>query len=380
MERIRYGIVGTGGMGSGHCKTLQGIAEAQLVAVCDIIPEVAEAVGEEYNVPYCTDYKELIARDDVDAIIVATPHYYHPEVAIWAMDHGKPVISEKPIAVTVAAADAMLAAAQRTGVPFGVMHQTRADAVWRAAAGIVNEGRLGELYRTMLIYATFRSQAYYDSAGWRATWAGEGGGVLINQAPHSIDRFTWLGGLPSRVTAVTKTVNHRIEVEDVAMAMLEYPNGATGFIHCSTTEAPTSEIVELAGERGKLQIVNEQIRFWELPEGVKAFSDTSPGMWAHPPMNEVPVEIPDAERGHGAIIRNFARHLLQGEPLLAPGVQGIGTVELINAIILSGGTGQPVNVPVDRAQYDAYLDGLKATSTFKKAAGPDKRVTDDVNH
>ncbi|MFH1085218.1 MAG: Gfo/Idh/MocA family oxidoreductase, partial [Chloroflexota bacterium] len=358
MDKIRYGIVGTGGMGSGHARTMQRIEECALAAVCDIVPEVAEAVGEEYSVPYCTEYHELIDRADVDAVVVATPHYFHPEVAISAMERGKPVISEKPIAVTVSAADAMVAAAQRTGTPFAVMHQTRTEPLWRAAARIVNEGRLGELYRAMLIYATFRSQAYYDSAGWRATWAGEGGGVLINQAPHSIDRFTWLAGLPSRVTAITQTKGHRIEVEDRAMALLEYPNGASGYIYCSTTEAPTSEIVELAGERGKLQIVNDQIKFWELPQGVRAFSNASPEMWAHPPMNEVPVELPDAEHGHIAILRNLARHLLHGEELLSPGVQGIKTVEMINAVILSGGTGQPVDVPVDRARYDAFLEGL----------------------
>jgi len=380
MDKIRYGIVGVGGMGSGHAKTLQGIVEAQLVAVCDIVPEVAEAVGEEYNVPYCTAYQELIERDDVDAVMVATPHYFHPEVAIYAMEHGKPVISEKPLAVTVSAADAMVEAARRTGTPFGVMHQTRTTPIWRAAAKIVNEGRLGELYRTMLIHATFRSQAYYDSAGWRATWAGEGGGVLINQAPHSIDRFTWLGGLPSKVTAITQTVGHRIEVEDRAMALLEYPNGASGYIYCSTTEAPTSEIVELSGEKGKLQIVNDQIRFWELPEGVRSFSDASPEMWAHPPLTEVEVELPEAETGHGAILRNMARHLLYGEDLLSPGVQGLSTVEMINAVILSGGTGETVDVPVDRARYDAFLERLKATSTFKKETGPDKRITDDVHH
>jgi predicted dehydrogenase len=189
-----------------------------------------------------------------------------------------------------------------------------------------------------------------------------------------------LGGLPSRVTAITQTVGHRIEVEDRAMALLEYPNGASGYIYCSTTEAPTSEIVELSGEKGKLQIVNDQIRFWELPEGVKSFSDASPEMWAHPPEVQVDVPLPDAETGHGAILRNFARHLLYGEDLIAPGVQGLSTVEMINAVILSGGMGEPVDVPVDRARYDAFLDKLKASSTFVKDGGPDKRITDDVHH
>lgn len=377
--KVRYGIVGVGGMGSGHAKALQSIEEAGLAAVCDIVPEVAQAVGTQFGVPYCTDYHELIDRADVDAVMVATPHYFHPEISIYAMEQGKPVISEKPISVTVSAADAMVAAAERTGVPFGVMFQTRTEPIWRAAREIVESGRLGEIYRTMLVYADFRSQAYYNSAGWRATWAGEGGGVLINQAPHALDRFSLLGGLPSRVTAYTATRNHKIEVEDTAAAMLEYANGAVGYIYCSTTEAPGTDIMEFSGEYGKLQIVGKQIRFWRIPEGVKGYSDSATQMWGDPKSEEIPVTLPECETGHAAILRNMARHILYGEKLIAPGVEGIRTVELINAIILSGKTGEPVSVPVDRQRYNAFLAELVKTSR-RKDTGPDIRVTDTVHH
>jgi len=379
MDKVRYGIVGVGGMGTGHASTMKTIEECVLTAVCDIVPEVAQGRGTEFGVPYSMDYHELIDRPDVDAVVVATPHYFHPEVAIYAMEKGKPVISEKPISVTVAQADAMVAAAKHTGTPFAVMHQTRSEPVWRAAWEIVKGGRLGEIYRTMLVYADFRSQAYYDSAGWRATWSGEGGGVLINQAPHALDRFTWLGGLPSKVTAYTATRNHRIEVEDAAAAMLEYPNGAVGYIYCSTTEAPGTDIMEFSGEKGKLRVVGREIKFWEMPQGVKGFSDASTEMWKAPQVVEVPVQLPEAESGHKAILRNMARHILYGEELLAPGIEGIKTVELINAMILSGRTKRPVDIPVDRARYDAFLDKLKRTSK-RKRTGADKRITDDVHH
>jgi len=379
MKSIRYGIVGVGGMGSGHANTIQRIEEASLGAVCDIIPDVANSVGEQFEVPFCTDYRELIDRDDIDCVIVATPHYHHPEIAIYAMERGKPVISEKPISVTVSGADAMVAAAERTGTPFSVMHQSRSEPIWRVAGDIVRSGRLGEIYRTLLIFADFRSQAYYDSGGWRATWIGEGGGVTINQSPHSLDRFTWLGGLPSKVTAYTATRNHNIEVEDVASAMLEYPNGAVGYVYCSTTEAPGTDIMEFAGEKGKLQVVGKTIRFWELPQGVKAFSDSSTEMWTRPEVVEVDLEIPECESGHIAILRNMARHLLYGEELIAPGVEGIKTVEMIDAMILSGKTGKPVDVPVDRALYDAFIEDMKRQSK-PKDTGPDRRVTDDVHH
>ncbi|MHB1294147.1 MAG: Gfo/Idh/MocA family protein [Anaerolineae bacterium] len=379
MDKVRYGIVGTGGMGSGHARTMQSIEECVLSAVCDIVPQVARSVGEQYSVPYYTDYRDLIDSADVDAVMVATPHYFHPEIAIYAMEKGKPVISEKPIAVTVAAADAMVEAAKRTSTPFAVMHQSRSEPIWRAAGELVQSGKLGEIYRTMLVYADFRSQAYYNSAGWRATWDGEGGGVLINQAPHALDRFTWLGGLPSRVTAFNATRNHVIEVEDVAAAMLEYPNGGVGYVYCSTTEAPGTNILELSGERGKLQVVDKTLRFWDMPEGVKAFSDDTPQMWGHPPATEVEVTLPECESGHGAILRNMARHILFGEALLTPGVEGIKTVEMIDAMILSGRTGAPVDVPVDRARYEAFLLELRRTSTSRHT-GPDRRVTDEVHH
>jgi len=323
------------------------------------VPAVAEQVGNAFGVPHNSDFRQLIDRDDVDAVVVATPHYLHPEVAIYAMEKGKAVVSEKPIAVTVSAADAMVQVAKRTGMPFSVMYQWRSEAIWRAAHQLVTSGRLGELYRTMMVFATFRSQAYYNSAGWRATWAGEGGGVLINQASHPLDCFTWLGGLPCMVRACTATKNHAIEVEDVAAAMLEYPNGAVGYVYCSTTEFPTSNLVELAGERGKLRIAAGKIQFWELPKGVKEFSDTSPETWSHPPLEEAQVELPQAESGHSAILRNMARHILYGERLIAPGVEGLNSVEMINAIILSGKTGEPTKIPVDRDRYDALLAELK---------------------
>ena len=143
MGQVRYGVVGVGGMGQGHCKCISELADAKLVAVCDIVPEVAKSVGEKYDVPYCTDYHELVDRADVDAVMVATPHYFHPEIAIYAMERGKPVLSEKPIAVTVSAADAMVAAAKRTGMPFAVMHQSRSEPVWRAGGRSGQDGPPG---------------------------------------------------------------------------------------------------------------------------------------------------------------------------------------------------------------------------------------------
>jgi predicted dehydrogenase len=160
---------------------------------------------------------------------------------------------------------------------------------------------------------------------------------------------------------------------------LEYPNGGTGYIYCCTTEEPGTNIMEFSGERGKLQVIGKQLRLWELPQGVKAYSDATDTMWGNPPSNEVPVDIPDCETGHHIILQNMARHILYGEALIAPGIEGLRTVELINAIILSGKTGQSVPVPVDRVRYDAFLQEMIRSSRPKETAGPDKRITDNVH-
>lgn len=376
MDKVRFGIIGTGGMGSGHVNTIQKVEECILTAVCDVDPQAIKGHVEKLGIKGFTDYKELIDSGLVDAVIVATPHYFHPPISIYAMQKGLAVLSEKPMAVTVKSADEMIKTAKETGVPFTIMYQSRASGIYRTAHKIIQEEkRLGDLYRTCLFASGFRSQAYYNSAEWRGTWKGEGGGVLINQAPHDLDMFTWLGGLPSKVNARTATRRHIMECEDEASAMLEYPNGAIGFLHVSTTEAPGTSMMEFCGEKGKLTIYNGKLSFWELEQPVQEFSDTTDNMWGSPKANPVEVEIEQRESGHIAIIRNLARHILNGEPLLMPGEEGINSMELINSIILSGNKNKPVSIPVDRDEYEEFIEEKKKTSKPKSVLSA-QRVTD----
>lgn len=375
MDKVRFGIVGTGGMGSGHISTIQNIEECQLTAVCDIDPDAFKGAVEKYGIQGFTDYKELVDSGLVDAVIVATPHYFHPIVGVYAMKKGKAVLSEKPMAATVKAADEMIKTAKETGVPFTIMFQSRAAGVNQAARKIVAEGKLGEIYRTCLIASGFRSQAYYDSAPWRGTWKEEGGGVLINQAPHPLDLFSWIGGLPSKVTARTATRRHKMEGEDEASAMLEYANGAIGFLHVSTSESPGTSLMEFCGEKAKLVLRGGSLELRELEMPLQEFCDTSENMWGSPKSTKVDVPIEKRETGHGAIIRNLARHILNGEPLIVPGEEGIGSMELINSVIMSGKKGKPVSVPVDREEYEAFIEELKKTSVVEESA-PAKRITD----
>jgi predicted dehydrogenase len=288
-KRIRIGVIGTGGMGSSHCAVMGDVQEAVLGAVCDIVPAVAEEIGRKHEVPSFERADDLLDSGLVDAVIIATPHYDHTPIAIQAFERGIHVLSEKPIAVCVSDADRMIQAAAESGRKFAVMFQMRSLGRALAARKVIEEGRLGEIYRTSLVMGWFRTQAYYDSGGWRATWAGEGGGVLINQAPHFLDLFCWLAGLPSRVTGRTRTRLHDIEVEDEGFAFLDYPNGAHGYLYASTTESPQHEMMEICGDKGKLVMHGSNLRFLQNHPTVREFAHESGEMWSKPEVEDVPL-------------------------------------------------------------------------------------------
>ena len=376
MDRVRVGVIGLGGMGSAHCEGLtKNVEEAVVTAVCDIVPAIADEKAKTYGAKAFYNHKALVRSGLVDAITIATPHYFHPPIAIDGFRAGLHVLSEKPIGVTVKAADAMLAAARESGLVFAVMYQRRANPTDRAVKQIVESGRLGRIYRAMMVESHYRTQAYYDSATWRATWKGEGGGVLLNQSPHGIDVFTWFMGLPKRVQAVTRTWRHRIEVEDEASALLEWENGAVGYYHTSTNEVPGTNLIEICGDKGKVVYSNGKIALWSVDPPIQTFNDDSGIMWGSPKVEELDVELVDRPTGHSAILRNFARAILFGEELLSPGVEGITSLEFINAVILSGATGKPVDLPVPRDKYERWIRNKARTSTFSKVV-TEQRQTD----
>ncbi len=375
--KARFGVIGVGGMGSGHCNMIPNIPETELTAVCDTNAETLQNITAKHGVPGFVTHTELLGSGLVDAVIIATPHYYHPPIALDAFARGIHVMSEKPLAVTVSGADAMIAAAKASGKKFGVMYQMRTEPQNLAAKKIIESGALGEIYRVNLVMGWYRSQAYYDSGGWRATWAGEGGGVLINQAPHFLDMFCWLGGLPSKITAQTRTRLHDIEVEDEAFAFMEYPNGAHGYLYASTTEVPNTQRFEICGDKGKITIDGSKLTLTTIDGGIREFTENNTEMWASPKASDSPVEISaeGEQKQHAWITQNFARAILFDEPLLAPGADGLNAVELIDGMILSSKTGQAVSVPINRAEYDALIEELKATSRAKTNV-KEQRVTD----
>ncbi len=388
MKKVRIGVIGVGGMGQGHCEVIQQVETAVLTAVCDIDAKTAQTVGEKYRVPFFTDYRKLLGAGLVDAITIATPHYDHPPIAIAAFKQGLHVLSEKPIAVTVRAADQMIKAAAKSGKVFEVCYQMRGDAKYRAARKLIEQGHLGEMVRVNMLISDYRNQAYYNSSGWRATWKGEGGGVLFNQAPHMLDIFCWLVGLPKFVTAQTRTRLHDIEVEDEAFALLEFPNGAHGYIYASTTETPRTYRFEIVGDKGKILLDDTGLRFWKLNTALSAHSPTATGMWDAPQaeMKEISgaeleklvgTPLAQCDATHRGLVRNFCDAILKGKKRLVPGEECGLQVELADAFTLSSKTGQRVKLPLNRTAYDNLMADLIAKSKPKKTV-KEQRVTDTV--
>ena len=364
-EPVRFGVVGVGGMGQGHTNTMQRIEEAELAAVCDIQKKTAQQVGEKFGVPWYVDYRELIDSGKVEAVIVATPHYFHPPVTMYAAKRGVHVISEKPIGDSITPAEKAVKAARESGIIFSAMFQQRTTAAVKKALEIIQSGELGEMYRSLLIASGFRSQAYYDSGEWRATWKGEGGGVLVNQAPHPIDVFCKLAGMPCEVYARTRSRIHNIECEDEAEALLTYSNGAHGYLYVSTDEVPGTNLVEICCERGKL-VLSGGLNVVRVEPGIEAFCKGSTEMWGGPKGEPVELELEEGERGHGAVIRNVARAIRGQEELLVDGADGLMSLELANAIILSGQRQKPVEVPLSRPGYERFINALRATTKPKR--------------
>ncbi len=382
MAVIRFGIIGVGGMGMAHVKNVVAMKGARVSAVCDVVEARAKTAAETAaGSKMFVDYRELVDSGLADAVIVATPHYWHSPIAICAMKKGLHVISEKPLGVTLTAVDKMIATAKRTGVKFAVMLQWRTGGLWQTAKRVIRSGRLGELRRVHYVFPDYRPQAYYEQDAWRGTWAGEGGGVLVNQAPHFTDMLWYLAGEPRTVIARTRTRLHQIEVEDEAEAMLEYPNGATGHYYTCTCEFPGRHYVRFAGDRAVLDIEGGKLRLGKLKTPLGKFDRTNREPWGNPGADWVEVPVKERKRqGHIGIVQNFVDAINRGTKLIAPGEEGIHQVEMTCAMILSSKKSKPVTLPVDRKEYDRLMATLARESTGKKGAVKGVHRTKVVTH
>ena len=380
MSAVRMGVVGIGGMGSGHarCFATGDVPGAELTAVCDVNPKRLEWAASDLpeSVRKFDDAGKLYESGEVDAVMIATAHYDHPPLAVKAFERGLHVIVEKPAGVYTKQVREMNRAAERSGKVFGIMYNQRTTPVYRKLKELVDSGELGGIVRTSwIITSWFRSQSYYDSGGWRATWGGEGGGVLLNQDPHQLDLWQWTCGMPKRVRAFCYFGKyHDIEVDDDVTAYVEYENGATGLFVTTTGEAPGTNRLEVTGERGKVVIEGGKLTWWRTRVPVSEFNREYKGGFGEPEVWKVEVPVRGKGGGHTAIFKDFLSAIVKGTPLLAPGAEGIRGLELSNAMLLSTWIDSWVELPVDEDLYYEKLKERIESSTYRKKTGEDRTL------
>jgi predicted dehydrogenase len=387
LENVKIGIIGIGNMGSSHSLYLNNgeVPGAVLTAVCDQNPErlkwAKETLGE--NIQIFDNTEAFFEFGDLDAVIVATPHYDHPPLAIKALQKGLHVLVEKPVGVFTKNVRELNEVAKKSGKVFGIMFNQRSNPLYQKLRDLVQSGELGEIKRTnWIITDWYRSQSYYDSGGWRATWAGEGGGVLANQDPHQLDLWQWTSGLmPKRVRAFCGFGKfHNIEVEDDVTAYVEYENGATGVFVTSTGDAPGTNRYEISGDRGKLVVEDGKLTFWRLRQSEREFNREYKGGFGEPECWKIDIPIKGVATQHKGITTNWVNAILHGTELIGPGVEGIKGLEISNAMHLSAWTDDWVDLPINEDLFYSKLQERIKTSTFKKKIVADKTLNIQGTH
>jgi predicted dehydrogenase len=370
MKSVRLGIIGMGNIGSHHADYLMAgkVKRCELKAVSDAFADKLVSY-QQRGLKIFDDGEELIRSGDVDAVIIATPHYQHTTLGIAALKAGLHVMVEKPISAHKADAERLIAVRrQHPKQVFGAMFQMRTEPRYAKLKKILAAGELGQIVRfSWIITEWFRTDAYYASGGWRATWKGEGGGVLLNQCLHQLDMLQWLLGMPARVRSFVKLGRfHQIEVEDDITAYMEFPNFATGIFVSNTGEAPGSSRLEIVGEMGKLVLENDKLLF--VRNEVSMFEQCKnsklgfqkPGVW------NIDIPIPTEPAQHATLVQNFIDAILDGTPLTVPGEEGIHSIELANVLLYSGLVNQTIDLPLDSAAYEKKLNELIAASKTEK--------------
>lgn len=378
MDKVRFGVVGIGNMGSSHCKWLndgKSVKNGVLTAACDINPEKIENIKKQLTdasaVTFFDDAEKMFGSGLIDVAIIAVPHYDHPGLVIKALDAGLNVICEKPAGVYTKQVKEMNERAAKSDKIFALMFNQRTRPIFRKMREMVKEGAVGNIKRlNWIITDWYRSQSYYDSGSWRATWAGEGGGVLFNQAPHNIDLFQWIPGMmPSKVRAFCHFGKwHDIEVEDDVTAYFEYPNGATGVFITTTADAPGSNRFEIVGDGGELIFDDDKLVYKKLKQNEREFNRTWTKGFGSPEWEKIDVEVEDdGVEQHVRVINNVADAVLGIAPQFIDGKEGIKGVELADAMLLSTWLDKTVDLPFDDDLYFEELKKRIATSRLKTA-------------
>lgn len=365
MRMVNFGVIGVKGIGRGHVDCIRKIEGARLLAIAEIDEEAGRKAAADYNVDLHVDYREMLERRDVDAVCICTPHFLHAPMAIEAMEQGKHVLVEKPMAVTVGEADQMVHASRRFGVKLGVVFQYRTSPMNIEVKNMIDKGVLGRIYRALMEACGLRTQAYYKSAAWRGTWGGEGGGVLINQAIHDFDILQWFLGKPRELYGRIGCKVHEIEVEDIASATILFRNGAHAVVQVSNIESPSISRLEIYGDKGKI-VKEDGVRLAKPETSIKRFIRENPAMWGQPKSEWIDLKPAPSESGHVAVIRDFAKAIAEDREPMVTGEEGITSLEIVNAIILSHFKKKVVKFPVDRAEYASLMEKLRLKKKWIK--------------
>jgi predicted dehydrogenase len=372
MTKVRVGIIGIGGMGTNHAQELIAgkVPNAELTAVCDIRTERLEWAKQSFgdSIKLFDNTDSFFQSKAFDAVMIVTPHYDHPGLAIQSLNSGYHTLIEKPAGVYTKAVREMNEVALQSDKVFAIMYNQRTNPLYKKLKELIESGELGELKRSIWIITNwYRPQSYYDAGDWRATWSGEGGGVLLNQDPHQLDLWQWICGMPKRVRAFMSFGKyHDIEVEDDVTAYVEYENGATGLFITTTGEAPGTNRLEVTGDRGKIVIEDDKLSFWRLRVSERDFNRDFKGGFGSPECWKCEIPTPGENSQHIGIMRDWVSAILNDTKLIAPGVEGIKGLTISNAMHLSAWTDSWVDIPFDEDSFYEKLKERIDNSTFKK--------------
>lgn len=369
-KHINIGIVGIGNIGTAHAHCIADgkVSGMQLAAICDIAGDRREYCKNMFpDIEVYSDYSMMLADDNLDAVIISVPHRLHADMAIMALESGKHILVEKPVDITVSKAIGLNDIAQKSEKVFAIMFNQRTNKLFAKAREIVKNGDLGELKRMVWIITNwYRTQSYYDSGDWRATWSGEGGGVLLNQAPHNLDIWQWICGMPQSITAFCDVGKyHHIETEDDVTILARYKNGATGTFITSTGEYPGTNRLEISGSKGKIVLENDVLKYWKLKQNEREICYTSQEAFANIDFDYSEIAFDEPESAHRGILQNFTNAILFGEELISPGIEGVNELTLSNAAYLSSWNNNcEVKIPFDCKEFDKKMSLLKNSSKF----------------
>lgn len=381
MEKVRFGIIGLGNQGSYYCRLFcddgGSIKNGVLTAVADINPAKVSSIREKYGdrFAYFDSAEALMDSGLVDCVLIEVPHYQHPTLAIEALKRHLHAVVEKPAGVYTKQVQEMLDYAKTSDRLLGIMFNQRTNPAFKKMKELVASGEVGEVKRaSWIITDWYRTQQYYDSGDWRATWEGEGGGVLYNQAPHQLDLYSWiLGMMPSRVRAFCHFGKwHKIEVEDDVTAYLEFPNGATGTFITTTADAPGSNRFEITGTKGTLVFEGKRVTFTRLAVDEREHCFSCPTGFTPPDKTVEVFDFEDAGPQHSGILNNVANAILGLEPLYACADDGINGVTLANAMHLSTFLDKTIDLPLDGDLFYTELQKRIRESRERKAASSAK--------